>query len=227
MKAKPAVYEQTPAEKRERQEAIQRERKLMWRWTDCRHMKEWFGIVRAFLESCRAKQYADDAFCEVNACMIAIADDLLGKGLSLDPTIFVELIDGLTPSRCRAALQTYNAMAIRIQREVTRDYSKEEFGRSILPPVYPTTANEELVATDTPVTLIEFMKIFCTPLSKNLLDSRVKALQSAARRKVIKLPKHEGKWKRGQSKKYRPTALVKNWPKYRDELPDLPELCLS
>ncbi len=78
---------------------------------------------------------------------------------------------------------------------------------------------------DTPVTLREFMEIFCAPkLMKNLRDSRVKALQSKARRRGIELPEVEGEYTQGQSKKYRPLALVKAWPKYRESLPNLPEL---
>ena len=88
----------------------------------------------------------------------------------------------------------------------------------------PEQAGE--TAADTPVTLIEFMKMFCTPLTKTLLDSRLKGLQSAARRGEIELPKYEGKWKSGQGKKFRPTALVKVWPKCREKLPNLPELNL-
>ncbi|KKK53003.1 hypothetical protein LCGC14_3099130, partial [marine sediment metagenome] len=75
-----------------------------------------------------------------------------------------------------------------------------------------------------PVTLREFMDLFCTPkLKKNIRDSRVMALQSAARRKVITLPKHEGKWAQGRSKKYSPIALVKEWPSYQQKF-SLPEL---
>ncbi len=88
-----------------------------------------------------------------------------------------------------------------------------------------TLQSEGSAATvDTPTTLDEFMTVFCTPLSKNLRDSRRQSLQSAARRGVIRLPESEGKWKRGQSKKYRPSALMKAWPKYRQDLPNLPEL---
>ena len=77
---------------------------------------------------------------------------------------------------------------------------------------------------DTPVTLRGFMRLFCKPLSKNLSDSRIRSLQSAARRGEVQLPRYEGNWKPGQSKKYRPSALIKAWPDYRNILPNLPEL---
>lgn len=82
----------------------------------------------------------------------------------------------------------------------------------------------EAAPVNTPVSLRGFMKLFCTPLSDNLLDSRAKSLLKAAKGRGVNLPKVEGDWKRGQSKKYRPTALMKAWPGYRDKLPNLPEL---
>ena len=85
--------------------------------------------------------------------------------------------------------------------------------------------DEDSDISEIPVTLREFMDTFCTPkLQKNFRDSRVRALQSAARRKEITLPKHEGEWDRGRSKKYSPVALVKEWPSYRNRLSNLPEL---
>jgi len=77
---------------------------------------------------------------------------------------------------------------------------------------------------DTPVTLDEFMQEFCTPLKKSLRKSRRLSLQSAARRGAVELPKHEGEWSRGRSKKYRPSSLMKAWSEYRELLPNLPEL---
>jgi hypothetical protein len=77
---------------------------------------------------------------------------------------------------------------------------------------------------DTPVTVYEFMRLSCTPMLSGLLRSRGQSLLSAARREEITLPAVEGDWKSGQSKKYRPTALMKAWPEYRKRLPDLPEL---
>ena len=42
--------------------------------------------------------------------------------------------------------------------------------------------------------------------------------------KTITLPEHIGNWKTGQAKRYRVSDLIKSWPEYREELPNLPEL---
>ena len=88
----------------------------------------------------------------------------------------------------------------------------------------PTAASSG-TTDDTPVTLREFMQVYCEPLNDRLLDSRVESLQRLARRKSegIKLD-HTGQWKRGQSKKYLPSYLTENWPAYRKRLPTLPNL---
>ena len=92
------------------------------------------------------------------------------------------------------------------------------------PTPMPSGAADQPTGVDTPVTLKEFMEGFCTPLKKNLLHSRIDSLQSAARRGRVQLPEYEGQWKTGQTKKYRPTALLRAWPEYRKHLPNLPEL---
>ncbi len=107
------------------------------------------------------------------------------------------------------------------QTEVDRADTKEQTCADNTVSAAQNTGQE---INDTPVTLREFMGMFCQLLEKNLRESRVKALQSASRRGVISLPKHVGHWKSGQSKKYSPHALVKAWPKYREELPNLPDL---
>jgi hypothetical protein len=76
---------------------------------------------------------------------------------------------------------------------------------------------------DTPMTLIEFMSERCEKLSDNILERRVKSLQSLHRREKIKL-KHIGSYKQGQSKKYKPSYLTTNWPQYQLKLPTLPNL---
>jgi hypothetical protein len=78
-------------------------------------------------------------------------------------------------------------------------------------------------AVDTPVTLREFMREYCEPLRENLLESRVKSLQSLHQRKKIEL-QHVGEYKQGQSKKYLPRYLISKWPTYRKVLLSLPEL---
>jgi len=78
-------------------------------------------------------------------------------------------------------------------------------------------------AGKTPVTLREFMSHYCEPVSKNMLESRVKSLQGLAQRKVLTL-KHTGKWKSGQSKKYLPDYLISNWETFRKKLISLPKL---
>lgn len=69
-----------------------------------------------------------------------------------------------------------------------------------------SAAADQPTGVDTPVTLKEFMGLFCTPLGKTLLDSRIRSLQGAARRGQVHLPKSEGQWTSGQSKNYRPSA---------------------
>lgn len=80
-------------------------------------------------------------------------------------------------------------------------------------------------AGDTPVTLREFMRVYCESLTGKFLDSRVEALQRLARRKgkEIKL-KHTGRWKRGKPKYFLPSYLTENWPAYQKRLPTLPNL---
>ena len=92
---------------------------------------------------------------------------------------------------------------------------------------YCTRAGKDLhtgAPLNTPITLGGFMELFCTPLLPKLRRSRRESLLSAAHRGKITLPPVEGNWKSGQSKKYRPIALMRNWPKYREYLPNLPEL---
>lgn len=76
---------------------------------------------------------------------------------------------------------------------------------------------------ETPVTLREFMSNYCKNISKNILDSRVRSLQSLAQRKVITLI-HTGNWTSGQSKKYLPSYLISNWQTFIGKLPSLPKL---
>ncbi|MFH1613848.1 MAG: hypothetical protein ABIG61_02025 [Planctomycetota bacterium] len=78
-------------------------------------------------------------------------------------------------------------------------------------------------AGETPVSLREFISNYCEHVPKNLLESRVKSLQSLAQRKHITL-KHAGKWKSGQSKKYQPNYLISNWETFRKTLISLPKL---
>lgn len=56
------------------------------------------------------------------------------------------------------------------------------------------------------------------------IKSKVKTLQSYARKKKIKLPKLGVKWTQGQAKLYLICDLVKNWSSYRRIMPALPEL---
>jgi hypothetical protein len=78
---------------------------------------------------------------------------------------------------------------------------------------------------DTPVTLREFMRVYCEPLTDKLLDSRVEALQRLARRKGEKIKlEHTDQWKPGQSKKFLPTYLTENWPTYKSRLSAIPNL---
>lgn len=77
--------------------------------------------------------------------------------------------------------------------------------------------------SDTPVALREFMREYCEPVSKNMLESRVKSLQGLAQRGVITL-KHTGEWQSGQSKKYLPNYLISNWETFREKLTSLPKL---
>ena len=82
-----------------------------------------------------------------------------------------------------------------------------------------TTPNE-----NTPVTLREFMEQFCTPkLTKNLLDRRLRSLRYFEKKGTLRLPDHEI-WRNGQAFKYRPDALIKQWPKLQEVLSDLPDL---
>ena len=145
-----------------------------------------------------------------------------------------EIADSLRLYGSQSECEAKTAPVVTTDSVATSDEKGKNPAAMPLPPSPQTDDGEakapgqdEGTVGNTPVTLIEFMKKFCTPLSNILLDSRLKALQSAARRDEIELPKHEGKWKSGQSKKYRPTALVKAWPKYREKLPNLPELNLS
>lgn len=80
------------------------------------------------------------------------------------------------------------------------------------------------VKADAPVTLKEFMTGWCVALDEVLLNSRLRSLQQAARRKYLNLPPCEGKWKDGQKKFYNPDALCAAWPEYREILRNLPKL---
>jgi hypothetical protein len=82
---------------------------------------------------------------------------------------------------------------------------------------------------DTPLTLIEFIKMFCVSgdkLPEARLDSLTKSLQNAARRKEteVTLPKHVGDWRPGQKKYYFPSQLQSVWPRVTKRLPYLPPL---
>ncbi len=85
----------------------------------------------------------------------------------------------------------------------------------------PPESKEVPRDSQTPVSLKKFMQECCAKCSHNFIDSRVKALHG---QKGIKLPKYEGKWTSGQSKKYRPCDLIEKWPSYREVIPNLPVL---
>jgi hypothetical protein len=75
-----------------------------------------------------------------------------------------------------------------------------------------------------PITLIQFMKLFCVKQSDSLLKSRRKFLQMTAQKGGIQLPTEANLWKSGQAKYYHTHDLLKRWPAYCHELPNLPEL---
>jgi len=80
--------------------------------------------------------------------------------------------------------------------------------------------------SDTPVTLREFMREYCEPLTKNLLESRVLALQGLNQKHKLKPPLETVAkiYKPGQSHKFLPSFLIANWPKYIEKLTSLPKL---
>ena len=80
--------------------------------------------------------------------------------------------------------------------------------------------------SDTPVTLREFMREYCEPLTKNLLESRVLALQGLNQKHKLKPPLETVAkiYKPGQSHKFLPSFLRANWPKYIEKLSSLPKL---
>ena len=77
---------------------------------------------------------------------------------------------------------------------------------------------------DTPVTLQEFMEVCCFLLPKKLLTRRVESLKNAAESRKVALPEYVTPWRRGQSRKYPPSALKRAWPRLKAYLPDLPDL---
>lgn len=81
-------------------------------------------------------------------------------------------------------------------------------------------------SSDTPVTLREFIREYCEPLTKNLLERRVLALQGLNQKHKLKPPLETVTkiYKPGQSHKFLPSFLIANWPKYIEQLPSLPKL---
>ena len=75
-----------------------------------------------------------------------------------------------------------------------------------------------------PITLDQFMVNYCEKRSKDLRQSRRKALLGAARNKKVKLPPLTGSYESGQSKKYFVHGLLKSWHGFLDEGVDLPPL---
>jgi len=79
---------------------------------------------------------------------------------------------------------------------------------------------------DTPITLREFMKEYCEPLTDNLRESRVRSLQGLHQRNKIELTRIDADKPRQQGKGYAylPSYLIKMWPSYQKELQTLPNL---
>jgi hypothetical protein len=75
-----------------------------------------------------------------------------------------------------------------------------------------------------PVTLDEFMVKYCEKRTKDLRQSRRKALLGAARNETVKLPPVAGSFQSGQSKRYFVHDLLNAWQSYQDENLDLPPL---
>ena len=90
-----------------------------------------------------------------------------------------------------------------------------------------TEVQDSSTLPNEPITLIQFMESYCKNQTQALLNSRKKSLQMKEQKGDIQLPKQAKKWKRGQSKYYYTHDLLKHWPDYCKELPNLPELDLK
>ncbi len=93
----------------------------------------------------------------------------------------------------------------------------------------PSTTRSPMEQRDLPVTLRDFIKIYCESgdkLSDARLDSIRNSLQNAARRKGsgVVLPKQVGEWRRGQKKYHKPSQLSRAWPSFVKALSYLPPL---
>lgn len=78
--------------------------------------------------------------------------------------------------------------------------------------------------SDSWIKLLEFMQKFCEEKAYSTLISRRKSLNDAHSRGLITLPGLATSWKTGQSKYYNTADLLKEWPNYRSNLPNLPAL---
>jgi len=70
----------------------------------------------------------------------------------------------------------------------------------------------------------EFMEECCEEVTPQRLNSLTLTLQKASRTKRLQLPKVQGQWRSGQTKRYSPKMLRMKWPQYRNMLPQLPAL---
>jgi hypothetical protein len=77
---------------------------------------------------------------------------------------------------------------------------------------------------NTPVTLREFLMLYCEPILEKLLKSRINSLQNGERQKKIKLPPCVGEWKSGKPKRYKPADLKGKWAEYLKFNPSIPKL---
>jgi hypothetical protein len=73
-------------------------------------------------------------------------------------------------------------------------------------------------------TLETFMENFCEPLRPELIKRCAKQLRDAHKNKTCLLPSYVGKPKKGQRHAHNAAVLMKDWPRLRDHIPELPPL---
>ena len=73
-------------------------------------------------------------------------------------------------------------------------------------------------------TLETFMENFCEPLRTELIKRCAKQLRDAHKNKTCLLPSYVGKPKKGQRHAHNAAVLMKDWPRLRDHIPELPPL---
>lgn len=78
--------------------------------------------------------------------------------------------------------------------------------------------------TAAPITIKNFIKVYCDLSGKPDIQSKVDLLHTYNRKKIISLPQLVSEYRKGQPKYYFIDDLIINWPDYQSKMTTLPPL---